>query len=45
MVMLTDHLGMTIAVDWDIKPQAKQTNNILVYISNRSIYIYINHFF
>ena len=28
MVRLTDHLDMTIAVDWDIKPQTKQTKNI-----------------
>ena len=24
MVRLTDHLDMTMAVDWDIKPQTKQ---------------------
>ena len=24
MVRLTDHLDMTIAVDWDTKPQTKQ---------------------
>ena len=24
MVRLTDHLGMTIAVDWDVKQQTKQ---------------------
>ena len=26
MVRLTDHLTMTIVVDWDVKPQNKQTN-------------------
>ena len=26
MVRLTDSLDMTIVVDWDVKPQAKQTN-------------------
>ena len=24
MVRLTDHLNMTIAVDWDVKPQIKE---------------------
>ena len=27
MVMLTERLDMIIVVDWDIKPQNKQTNN------------------
>ena len=27
MIRLTDHLDITIAVDWDIKPQTKQTKN------------------
>ena len=26
MVRLTDGIDITIAVDWDVKPQAKQTN-------------------
>ena len=26
MVWLTDHLAMTIAVNWDVKPQTKQKN-------------------
>ena len=26
MVILTDRLDMTIVVDWDVKPQIKQTN-------------------
>ena len=26
MVRLTDRLDMTIVVDWDVKPQVKQTN-------------------
>ena len=30
MVRLTDHLDMTIAVDWDIKQQTKQ-NGIPLY--------------
>ena len=29
VVRLTDHLDMTIAVDWGIKPQTKQTNKQL----------------
>ena len=33
MIRLTDHLDMTIAVDWDGKPQNKQNKNLL------------NHFF
>ena len=28
MFRLSDHLNMTIAVDWDIKPQTKQTKMI-----------------
>ena len=28
MVRLTDCLDMTIAVDWDMKPQTKQTNSV-----------------
>ena len=28
VVRLTDRLDMTIVVDWDIKPQIKQTNKI-----------------
>ena len=31
MVRLTDHLSMTIAVDWDVKPQTKQTNKTDAY--------------
>ena len=27
MVKLTDRLDTTIAVDWDVKPQTKQTNH------------------
>ena len=27
MVRLTDHLDMTIAVDWDVKPQTNQSPN------------------
>ena len=26
MVRLSDRLNMTIVVDWDVKPQIKQTN-------------------
>ena len=45
MVRLTDHLDMTIAADWDVKPQTKQKSevkishqclNILTYISKQS---------
>ena len=27
MVRLTDHLNMTLAVDWDLKPNKKTINN------------------
>ena len=27
MFRLTDHLDMTIAVDWDVKPQTKKRNH------------------
>ena len=30
MVGLTDHLNMTIVVDWDVKPQIKQTKKKLL---------------
>ena len=29
MVRLTNHLDMTIAVDWDVKPQTKQIRNFI----------------
>ena len=29
MVRLTDRLDMTIFVDWDVKPQIKQTNKLI----------------
>ena len=29
MVRLTDSLGLTIAVDWDVKPQTKQTKKLI----------------
>ena len=29
VVRSTDHLNMTIAVDWDVKPQTKQTKTCL----------------
>ena len=31
MVRLTDHLNMTIAVDWDVRPHTKQktTQNVV----------------
>ena len=28
VVRLTDHLNMTIAVDWDIKPQTKVSKTV-----------------
>ena len=28
MVRLTDRLNMSLAVDWDVKPQTNQTNNV-----------------
>ena len=28
MVRLTDRLDMTIVVDWDVKPQIKQTSSL-----------------
>ena len=30
MVRLTDHLDMTIVLDWDVKPQNKQTRLTLI---------------
>ena len=30
MVRLTDGLDMTIAVNWDVKPQTEQTNYIVL---------------
>ena len=30
MVRLTDHLNMTIVVDWDVKPQTKQRAIIII---------------
>ena len=30
MVRLIDHLNMTVAVDWDVKPQTKQTKSTCV---------------
>ena len=35
MVRLTDRLDMTIVVDWDVKPQNKQTVIVLC-LSDRS---------
>ena len=29
VVRLTDHLDMTVVVDWDVKPQIRQTNKII----------------
>ena len=29
MVWLTDHLNITIAVDWEVKPQTKQKKQFL----------------
>ena len=46
MVRLTEGLDMTIAVDWDVKHQIKQTNKISVYafLSAGFIFIKINFF-
>ena len=30
MVRLTDHLDMTIVIDWVVKPQNKQTNSVVL---------------
>ena len=37
MVRCTDHLNMTIAVDWDVKPHIKKTSkasNIIIRFSS-----------
>ena len=33
VVRLTDHLNMTIVVDWDVKPQNKLVNNVRFHVS------------
>ena len=33
MVRLTDHLNMTIAFDWNFKPQTKQTNKTVAVVA------------
>ena len=42
MVKLSDHLDMIIAVDWDVKHQTKQTNNLKRAAFSAKIMIY-NH--
>ena len=37
MVRLTDRLDMTIAVDWDVKPQTKQINQ-----ENRYFFLFLH---
>ena len=34
MVRSTDHLNMTISVDWDVKTKTKQTNYSLKYLKS-----------
>ena len=38
MFRLSDHLNMTIAVDWDIKPQTKQTKMIGRVVSGKKFW-------
>ena len=38
VVMLTDRLEMNIAIDWDVKPQIKKGNPLVIYTGLSQVY-------